>query len=84
MKPLTHWAIHYQQKMRLRGRNDADLWGELIGPDGNIRPFRYKRQARRLIIDEAGERRYLQLDHYGFERKLSPEAQAELQAEAES
>ena len=67
MKPLTHWAIHRQQKIRIAGRSDAEIWGALAGPDGAVRPFRYNQQTMRLIIDESDGARVLQLDAYGFE-----------------
>jgi hypothetical protein len=72
MKPLTHWAIHHQQKLRIAGRNDGHIWGALAGPDGVVRPFRYARDTLRLTIGEGGDRRVLQLDEYGFEQAIDP------------
>lgn len=70
MKPLTHWAIHRQQKIRIAGRDDGEIWGALAGPDGAVRPFRYNQQTMRLIIGADDQQRVLQLDAYGFEQEL--------------
>jgi hypothetical protein len=71
MKPLTHWAIHQQQKIRIAGRDRAEIWGALAGPDGAVRPFRYAQQTMQLTIGEGDVRRVLQLNAYGFEQPLT-------------
>ncbi len=71
MKPLTHWAIHHQQKLRIAGRDPGEIWGALAGPGGGVQPFRYDLHAMRLIIGEGDDRRILQLDEYGFERPVA-------------
>lgn len=68
MKPLTHWAIHHRQKIRIAGRTPDEIWGALVGPDGAVQPFRYDLTAMRLTIGEGDQRRILQLDPYGFEQ----------------
>jgi hypothetical protein len=70
LKPLTHWAIHRQHKIRIAGRDQVDIWGVLAGPDGAVRPFRYNQQTLRLTIGEGDDRRVLQLDAYGFEEQV--------------
>ncbi|MFZ2360607.1 MAG: hypothetical protein WA040_14805 [Anaerolineae bacterium] len=70
MKPFTHWAIHHQQKIRIAGRDQAEIWGALAGPDGVVRPFRYAQQTMRLTIGEGDNRGILQLDAYGLEQPL--------------
>jgi hypothetical protein len=70
LKPLTHWAIHRQHKIRIAGRDQVDIWGALAGPDGAVRPFRYNQQTLRLTIGEGDDRRVLQLDAYGFEEQV--------------
>jgi hypothetical protein len=70
LKPLTHWAIHRQQKIRIAGRDDAEIWGALAGPDGAVRPFRYNQQTMRLTIDAGDQQGVLQLDAYGFEQDI--------------
>jgi hypothetical protein len=71
MKPLTHWAIHHQQRIRIAGRDRAEIWGALAGSDGAVRPFRYSQQTLRLTIGDDDQRRVLQLDAYGFEQPVS-------------
>jgi hypothetical protein len=68
MKPLTHWAIHHQQKIRIAGRDQSEVWGLLASPDGTLRPFRYAQATMRLAIGEGDDLRTLQLDTYGFEQ----------------
>jgi hypothetical protein len=68
MKPLTHWAIHHQQKIRIAGRDQSEIWGHLASPDGVLRPFRYAQLTMRLTIVEGDNHRVLQLDTYGFEQ----------------
>jgi len=70
LKPFTHWAIHHQQKIRIAGRDQAEIWGALAGPDGAVRPFRYNQQTLRLTIGDDDQRRVLQLDAYGFEQQV--------------
>jgi hypothetical protein len=73
MKPLAHWAIHHQLKLRLQGRDYSEIWGLLVAADGAVRPFRYERQTKRLAIGEGDARRLWQLDAYGFERPAEEE-----------
>jgi hypothetical protein len=70
VKALAHWAIHRQQKIRLAGRSAGEIWGQLIGPDGAQRPFRFDQRKLRLTLGEAGAQQVLQLDSYGFERPI--------------
>jgi hypothetical protein len=68
MKPLVHWAIHHQVKLRMGGRSAAEVWGRLAAPDGSTTPFRYDLDSMLLTIDPDGEPRTIRLDDYGFER----------------
>lgn len=70
MKPLAHWAIHRQQKIRIAGRSAGEIWGQLVGPDGSAQPFRYDQRSLRLTLGEGETERVLQLDSYGFEKPL--------------
>jgi hypothetical protein len=70
VKALAHWAIHRQQKIRIAGRSTGEIWGQLIGPDGAQRPFRFDQSSLRLTLGEAGAQHVLQLDSYGFERPI--------------
>lgn len=73
MKPLVHWAIHHQVKLRLQGRDNAEIWGLLVAEDGAVQPFRYGRQTMRLAIGQGDTQRVWQLDAYGFERPAEEE-----------
>ena len=74
MKGFAHWAIHRQQKIRIAGRSAGEIWGQVIGPDGTQRPFRYDQNSLRLTLGEAGAQQVLQLDAYGFERLIDGES----------
>jgi len=68
MKAFAHWAIYRQQKIRIAGRSAGEIWGQVIGPDGTQRPFRFNQISLRLTLGEAGAEQVLRLDAYGFER----------------
>ncbi len=69
MKPLTHWAIHHQQKIRIAGRDQSEIWGALAGPDGSVRAFRYDAADTSASPSATtNTHRVLQLDAYGFEQ----------------
>ena len=70
MKSFAHWAIHRQQKIRIAGRGAGEIWGQLIGPDGTQRPFRFDQTRSRLTLGERDAQQVLQLDAYGFEQPL--------------
>ena len=70
MKSFAHWAIHRQQKIRIAGRSAGEIWGQLIGPDGTQRPFRFDQTRSRLTLGEGDTQQVLQLDAYGFEQPL--------------
>ena len=70
MKSFAHWAIHRQQKIRIAGRGAGEIWGQLIGPDGTQRPFRFDQTRSRLTLGEGDEQQVLLLDAYGFEQSI--------------
>ena len=70
MKAFAHWAIHRQQKIRIAGRSSGEIWGQLIGPDGAQRPFRFDQTNSRLTLGEGDAQQVLVLDAYGFEQPL--------------
>ena len=61
MKPFAHWAIHRQQKIRIAGRGGGELWGQLIGPDGAQRSFRFDQARSLLTLGEGDAQQVLQL-----------------------
>ena len=70
MKPFAHWAIHRQQKIRIAGRSAGEIWGQLIGPDGTQRSFRFNQTRSCLTLGKGDEQQVLLLDAYGFEQPL--------------
>ncbi len=70
MKPLTHWAIHHQLKIRIAGRDQDTIWGALASANGAAEPFRYAQNTLRLTIGEGDRQRILQLDAYGFDQEI--------------
>lgn len=71
MKPLTHWAIHHQQKMRIAGRDRVAVWGLLVAPNRTMQAFRYEPHTQRLTLGEGETQRIVLLDAYGFEQDLT-------------
>lgn len=76
MKPFAHWAIHRQQKIRIAGRRGAEIYGDLVGPEGLTRSFVYDQRLQRLTIGDDDDQRILLLDDYGFEQEDVPPAGA--------
>lgn len=70
MKSFAHWAIHRQQKIRIAGRGGGEIWGQLIGPDGEQRSFRFDQARSLLTLGEGAAQQVLRLDAYGFEQPL--------------
>jgi hypothetical protein len=66
MKPLVLWCRWHGARLRLQGRDDEAVWGELAFAGGTER-FRYELGPRRLIIGEGEGQRKLQLDEMGVE-----------------
>lgn len=66
MKSLVLWCRWHNARLRLHGRDDEAVWGELALAD-RTEHFRYELDARRLTIGEGEGRRELQLDEMGVE-----------------
>ena len=66
MKPLVLWCRWHDARLRLHGRDDDSLWGELAFPDEK-RPFRYDRHTQELTIGRDENARQVQLDEMGVE-----------------
>lgn len=67
MKPLVLWCRWHEAKLRLRGRNDAAVWGELVFA-AETQPFLYDLHSRQLTVGEGKESRQYQLDEMGVSR----------------
>lgn len=68
MKPLVFWCRWHDAKLRLHGRDDSAVWGQLAFPD-ETRPFHFNLENWQLTIGEGEERELVQLDEMGVEVK---------------
>ena len=66
MKPLVLWCRWHDARLRLRGRDEEFLWGELAFPEEK-KPFRYNRNTQELTIGRGEGARHVQLDEMGVE-----------------
>lgn len=69
MKPLVYYARWQGAKLRLRGRNDTAVWGELVylQDDGSeeTQPFRFSLESAALTLQEGEETEIIHLDEMG-------------------
>lgn len=66
MKPLVFWCRWHDATLRLHGRDDSAVWGELAFPHES-RPFRFDLESWQLAIGEGDDKEILQLDEMGVE-----------------
>jgi hypothetical protein len=67
MKPLVYWCRWHGARLRLRGRDEEAVWGELKVGDES-RPFRYRFKLRQLTMTHSdGSSVTLHLDEMGVE-----------------
>ena len=69
MQPLVYYCRWQGAKLRLRGRDETSVWGELVfapgRPDEWTQSFRYDLQRREIALQTAeGETRHV-LDEMG-------------------
>lgn len=69
MKPLVNYCRWQRASLRLRGRDAAAVWGELVynqgGPDERAQEFHYELATRVITLINGDERRSEQLDEMG-------------------
>ncbi|MFQ5400442.1 MAG: hypothetical protein ACE5E7_12700 [Anaerolineae bacterium] len=68
MKPLVYYCRWQGAKLRLRGRDETAVWGELIFPgeeDNGGQRFRFDLNSWQLTIHDLDGDRLLQLDEMG-------------------
>ncbi len=69
MKPLVNYCRWQRAKLRLRGRDDEVVWGELVfrasTPEEEVTRFSYELATRRLTLEEADGPRTELLDDMG-------------------
>ena len=66
MKALVLWCRWHDARLRLHGRDENALWGELAFPEER-QPFRYNRRTRELVVGEGEDAREIHLDEMGVE-----------------
>lgn len=68
MKPLVLWCRWHQARLRLRGRDERAVWGELAFPN-RIDRFHYELATRELTVGNGEAARQVYLDEMGVEQK---------------
>lgn len=66
MKPLVLWCRWHDATLRLHGRDETAVWGQLVFP-AESKQFHFDLQKWRLTIGQGREARHLQLDDMGVE-----------------
>ncbi len=74
MKPLVFYCRWQSAKLRLRGRDETAVWGQLVFSDGDdgeeaTQEFRYNLQEWQITLETVGGETTLQLDEMGVEMK---------------
>jgi hypothetical protein len=64
MKPLVLWCRWHDAKLRLQGRSERSVWGELSFPD-RAAPFHFDLATGRLTYGDAGAQQAILLDEMG-------------------
>ena len=64
MKPLVLWCRWHDVVLRLRGRDNTAVWGELAFLEEN-KPFHFNLQSRQLTIGTEPDQEVLVLDEMG-------------------
>ncbi len=69
MKPLVNYCRWHDASLRLRGRDDTAVWGQLVYTDKEghetTQNFRYLRQTRQLTLEDAVGEKVIFLDEMG-------------------
>jgi hypothetical protein len=69
MKPLVNYCRWRRARLRLHGRSEDEVWGQLVfraaGDEDEVKPFRYHLADAELIIEEDGNERHIRLDEVG-------------------
>lgn len=68
MKPLVYWCRWHNAKLKLHGRSQTAVWGELAFPE-TADKFHFHLQDWVLTIGEEPNQRVLKLDEMGVELK---------------
>ena len=68
MKPLVYYCRWHDAALRLRGRDETAVWGQLVftTEEGETtQNFRYELAARQLTLEEGETTKQIQLDEMG-------------------
>lgn len=68
MKPLVQYCRWQGARLRLQGREETAVWGELVFTDGaveRVQRFRFELATRQLTLEEPDGGRILHLDDMG-------------------
>lgn len=68
MGPLVYYCRWLGAKLRLQGRDEGSVWGQIVmvdEPDARSEFFRFDLQTWELTLGEGADRRRLQLDELG-------------------
>lgn len=75
MKPLVNYCRWQRARLRLRGRDEKAVWGQLVFGAGSaeesVTEFRYELAGRRLTLQEPEGTRTELLDEMGVIVKTS-------------
>ncbi len=69
MKPLVNYCRWHDASLRLRGRDDTAVWGQLVYTDKDgsetTQNFHYLLQPRQLTLEETDDEKVILLDEMG-------------------
>lgn len=68
MKPLVYYCRWHDAALRLQGRGETAVWGQLVftTDEGEAtQNFRFDLQTWHLTLEEGGETKQIQLDEMG-------------------
>lgn len=66
MKALVLWCRWHDATLRLHGRNDAAVWGELVFAQ-ETKTFHFEFEGQLLTLGQGDESRRIRLDEMGVE-----------------
>ena len=73
MKPLVYYCRWHDASLRLRGRDETAVWGQLVykklSDAEETQNFHFNLQTWELTLEEGGEEQIIQLDEMGVELK---------------
>lgn len=65
MKPLVYYCRWHQARLRLRGRDENAVWGELAYADESRQRFHFQLKTRHLTLGVGAEATTVRLDEMG-------------------